>query len=284
MPKIEESDARRKKVSDTVWKELFARSGNMCAMAHCSSQLFDSEGLKDVFIAHIRGVKGARHEPGLPDSVLNGVDNLMLLCNKHHNQVDTLPVAEFTVDRMREIKAAHEAKVRKFTDDLRGVVFDESRFASSTSPTSFARWYSHWDLNDPEEDEQPRHDVRVATEEHIARVRLLPPPARDLLAVIVDHGIAERSGLAGKALHIRVQALYDRATSTPMNVIDSQLKSLEEHELGWVDDSDYGDFRDIEFWSRSAEFDIAAEIQAFCRRFGFSVPELYEGQDWSILD
>jgi hypothetical protein len=47
----------------------------------------------------------------LAEDLIDGHANLLLLCSKDHKRVDDQP-GHFTVERLREIKAAHEAWVR----------------------------------------------------------------------------------------------------------------------------------------------------------------------------
>ena len=62
--------------------------------------------------AHIvaRAAAGPRGS-ALPDSVIDDYDNLILLCALHHKVVDDQPIY-YTTDRLRSLKADHEAWVR----------------------------------------------------------------------------------------------------------------------------------------------------------------------------
>jgi hypothetical protein len=107
-------------------KMLWGRSGNRCAV--CKTDVVqdpiesdDNEAIvgdmahiiarKDTFT---RGDYGAL-SPGERDSY----SNLIILCKTHHKQVDDQP-AYFTVERLREIKVAHETwvKARLSQDDI----------------------------------------------------------------------------------------------------------------------------------------------------------------------
>jgi hypothetical protein len=58
-------------------------------------------------LAHIVARRaGGPRAGGLDESKLDSHDNLMLLCNKHHKQVDDQP-GHFTVEKLRGIKASH---------------------------------------------------------------------------------------------------------------------------------------------------------------------------------
>ncbi|MGI8515569.1 MAG: hypothetical protein ACR2NT_10625 [Acidimicrobiia bacterium] len=63
-------------------------------------------------IAHIEGDKpgAARYNAAMTDSDRQGYDNLLLLCPNHHRKIDYLTPDEYTVERLRQIKADHETR------------------------------------------------------------------------------------------------------------------------------------------------------------------------------
>ncbi len=94
-----------------VLKELYAKSGNICAFPGCSCELlFDKINLSE--ICHIQGLNpdSARHNPKLSDTEANCIENLILLCPTHHSLVDQNP-SEYTVEYLKEMKDSHESWV-----------------------------------------------------------------------------------------------------------------------------------------------------------------------------
>lgn len=101
---------------------LAFRSGDRCAFPGCSRHLTvdgpvggDSVVLGEA--AHIAGEqpKAARYDAAMTDEQRNHYDNLIYLCCDHHTQIDKQPHC-FPVDRLRRLKAEHEAKVREGLD------------------------------------------------------------------------------------------------------------------------------------------------------------------------
>jgi len=93
-------------------KTLFARSCNRCAFPACDRRLTDPKWVGVVAdIAHIRGERpgSARYAPDMTDEERNSVDNLMLLCPNHHRVIDRASPAEWSAERLMEIKLAHES-------------------------------------------------------------------------------------------------------------------------------------------------------------------------------
>jgi len=101
---------------------LYQRSGNRCAFPGCSKELVYSGNGKDNHVvlsevAHIVGqsVDGPRGNYPLEIKKRDGYDNLILLCEEHHHIVDS-QVNTYTVERLRQMKAEHEALIASATN------------------------------------------------------------------------------------------------------------------------------------------------------------------------
>lgn len=71
-------------------------------------------------VAHIVGEQrdGPRGDSTLSSDERNHPANLLLLCGNHHKLVDT-SVSDFSVDRLLEIKQAHEDWVKNSLEQMR---------------------------------------------------------------------------------------------------------------------------------------------------------------------
>lgn len=98
-------------------KRLFAVSGNRCAFPKCPAELV-SEGTIVGEICHIKAAStgGPRYDPKQSDEERHSFENLILLCGKHHTVVDD-DVEAYTVSRLTEMKAVHEALAATMTED-----------------------------------------------------------------------------------------------------------------------------------------------------------------------
>jgi len=96
-------------------KLILARSGNQCAFPDCTHPIFDDKNLFIAQLCHIEGVSrlGQRHNPYKSDKETNSYDNLLFLCYRHHKETDDVDL--YPVQRLREIKATHEAKFKEST-------------------------------------------------------------------------------------------------------------------------------------------------------------------------
>ncbi|MDB5295166.1 MAG: endonuclease [Phycisphaerales bacterium] len=92
-------------------KRLYAVSGNQCAFPGCRLPLVDpTSGTVTGRICHIkaRSPGGPRYDPAQSDGERHGFANLIILCPIHHDVIDA-DEASYTVERLTEIKAGHEA-------------------------------------------------------------------------------------------------------------------------------------------------------------------------------
>lgn len=98
---------------------LWGRAASRCSLPDCRRELvLDPASTDDPSLvgeaAHIvaQEKNGPRGEFDLTSDQRNRCDNLILLCNIHHKQVDDQP-GQFTVRELKRIKLAHEEWVRR---------------------------------------------------------------------------------------------------------------------------------------------------------------------------
>ncbi|MGL4741369.1 MAG: HNH endonuclease signature motif containing protein [Sarcina sp.] len=132
----------RKTIPVKTQKELYAKSGNMCAFPNCSIRFYDEDSNNVSNICHIEAYnKGSRHNSSLSEDECNDIENLMLLCANHHTIIDA-DEEKYTVDVLKKMKKGHEEYIKKqidykeveykeyefnFIDDLVDNLFDCSK-------------------------------------------------------------------------------------------------------------------------------------------------------------
>ncbi|MDP1536621.1 MAG: hypothetical protein Q8L95_05510 [Burkholderiales bacterium] len=146
---------------------LAYRSGNLCALPNCGKTLSPESDSGSPFnlgqAAHIAGEndgkgnakKSARYDPAMKDQERNHYNNLIYLCANCHATIDAIPQGEidYPVDKLRDIKLKHEARVRQATiDAFANVGFPElqeaTQWASTVSPSAVTVDYSLLELSD----------------------------------------------------------------------------------------------------------------------------------------
>lgn len=106
-------------ISEKTRKIIWIEAAGRCAI--CKEQVLTrGTGHDDLSVfgqeAHIVGKSsGGPRAGGLSLELIDHHSNLILLCSKHHKQIDDQP-NDFTVDRLRKIKAYHAAWAAAFGD------------------------------------------------------------------------------------------------------------------------------------------------------------------------
>lgn len=100
------------KISDI--KRLFALSGNQCSKPECTRALIAEDGLTVIAkICHIEAAKkgGARYREDMDDDERRSYENLILLCDEHHQTIDNKANKdEFTTPILKDWKEKHTSK------------------------------------------------------------------------------------------------------------------------------------------------------------------------------
>ena len=95
--------------ADTL-RALFAKSGNICTFPGCTHELVTEQNLFVGQVCHIEAAnpEGPRFNPESTDEDRRHYGNLILLCYRHHKEVDQ-DVERYSEKTLRKIKAEHES-------------------------------------------------------------------------------------------------------------------------------------------------------------------------------
>lgn len=98
----------RRSNKNNVVRALFAKSGNRCAFPGCNEEMVTSSNMFVGQICHIEAASpgGARYNPSSTDEDRHSFRNLMLMCYKHHHEIDN--TAQYDVSALQLIKREHE--------------------------------------------------------------------------------------------------------------------------------------------------------------------------------
>lgn len=143
---------KRKEAGTSVRRVVWARAAGRCQFPGCNDPLWHDylTGKEDAnfgFVAHIVAAKasGPRGNKVLSPKLASDVTNLMLMCYKHHHEIDTQKNedGEFTysVDELRGYKRNHEQRIELLTSlsDERSteILLFGANIGGVTSPISF---------------------------------------------------------------------------------------------------------------------------------------------------
>jgi hypothetical protein len=267
--------SNRLSISQRTWKRLFAESGNICAFPGCRTALMNLDGEHDVQIAHIRAVgsTGARFDPSVDPQQLRAFENLLLLCNKHHDLVDQAPVTTYTPEAMEVMKRKHAARVTQALAGLLAQVKDVTLDNDTVPPVSFARMVSVFGR--PPVEDQERADWLAL----LTSLQQAPFMVRQTLLVALNRA-------SGADVEHVFASLTDLVmiTETPMETLRSYVGLMNKLNLAGEDtwETDIG--RDLMLITTGPGLARVKYLWEFALEAGVSLDTLILDLDWSSMD
>jgi hypothetical protein len=271
-------------------RRLFAHSGNRCAFPDCDHPLIDTHGNFVAQICHIEAaeVGGERFNIGMTNEERRAPANLMLMCLRHH--VETNDTDRFPAERLREIKAAHEARYAEQPPAASDEALDqavreiaESSIVDWTKrqvlelPSTMDRWFATaYEDHGMPLDQAQREDTIQLLIPTLAALRKLPIDTRSVLSIIIDRGEPYRFDLRVPASEV------EHATRTDYEMLHAHLVTLERYGLVNRDE----DFDGI-VWLVTREIDgwpFWLELKQFCERTGESLDSFLIDLRFDLLD
>lgn len=178
---IQKEKAQRLAPTKEVLRELFLKSGNLCAFPGCNRPMMNQDGQFIGQMCHIEAAEpgGERFNPDQTNEQRRSFENLLLLCYEHH--VVTNDVPNYPVERLREIKTNHEKKVFDFIENIQLRVPDLTAIETAKPAKSLEKFGGDWKLNAQEIAETVKTVNAL-----LQRIARLPKPVRELLVLVVD--------------------------------------------------------------------------------------------------
>lgn len=269
---------------DTL-RELFLKSGNLCAFPECHRLMMDADGSFIGLVCHIEAAEpgGERFNAAMTNEERRAVTNLLLLCHEHHVKTDDTTL--FDVARMKQMKSDHE---KRFADPDRAMLAtlsDWTELDTPALPTNLARLARvlGWDLG-PEELAEPLEELG----EYVERFRAAPIETRRFVGEVAKRALKLRGKPAMKArwgdVMVALEDIQD-ALRLPDDTLRRLILSMGNHSLGYLDEIDSGDFgfqRAVRI-SRFGEGLGWLDLVDFCRLEHIDPRVLYDDLQFSRL-
>ncbi|MCQ1766099.1 hypothetical protein NOJ28_11185 [Neorhizobium galegae] len=229
-----------------VLRQLYLLSGNNCAMAACKNIIIDRKGVMVGQICHIEAAlpDGARFNRHQSNEERRALSNLILLCANHHLIVDSkLHEAEWTLSKVKKMKADHEARFQAIEGLLEQSF--ESRFVDSTTslnptdPGDFKELERHMPecAGTPMQVAQRKKEVAA----YIKKLERMPNQEREFMLSIIKRWLRLDSGRISVSVNAHDVISAFNMTTDEVNHMGSALKrygvgELGEIGVGWEDE------------------------------------------------
>ncbi len=280
-----DEEAKRLTPKKDVLRELYLKSGNQCAFPGCHHVIIDSEGNFVGQICHIEAAEGEgeRFNSKMTNEERRAFSNLMLMCYDHH--IVTNNVAEYRVERLKHMKAEHEAKFTDIAGVIRGSIVDHTKMVKATYPSSLTRYCEVYGLS--------KDRVSPSISELIERfnqfadqLSKLPINTRELLVILVER--AEEYGLSSSNQGMRVlPPEIEFVTGLKRNQLKEHLDILKQHRLASIiiceDDGIEVEYIFL-FHKNKSGVSEWLDIKDFCTQTDTPLAEIIENLQFHLFD
>ncbi|TLS45651.1 hypothetical protein FE633_12800 [Streptomyces montanus] len=198
-----DTPVQRLDITPRVQRRLFLLSGNECAFADCREVLAPESGGYFGEIAHIRAAEkgGPRFDPAMTNNQRRHIDNLVLLCVKHHQLIDDAETtARFDRAALEDIKRRHEDRIRRV---LQAMERAEQQYVDRTRTQTVVHCSTLERMYGSELDEDDRRGTAESVNKIADQMRRAALAARQLLCQVLEEGgelsvgeAAHRGGLS----------------------------------------------------------------------------------------
>ena len=283
-------NAKRLKPTPETLRELFLKSGNLCAFPACNQLMMDIQGDFIGQLCHIEAAEegGERFNANMTNEERRAATNLMLMCYVHH--VKTNDVTEYTVEVLRKFKSDHE---RRFSEPQRAILEKLTDWTTVDLPKAaqnlkrMSRVLKWSDLTDD--------DLQVPVKElnaYVERLRLVPQRARHFLGVVAQRAYRIRktnavqsSGIMSKGTKILASDLEAALRLSPQFIME-RVTELEAYNLGDLSEMSIAEIEQpaVRVLDLKSGWPIWMDIAEFCDKAKEPIDSFAVDLDFSRLD
>ncbi|TKA94478.1 hypothetical protein FAZ78_22125 [Cereibacter changlensis] len=270
---------------DTL-RELFLKSGNLCAFPGCGQLMMDAEGTFIGQVCHIEAVEedGERFNSTMTNEDRRAASNLMLMCYQHHQK--TNDAKAYPVEKLKQMKDDHE---RRFSRPDRAILETLTDWTELDAPTE-ARNLMRLDKvlgwnSDATELKEAAEELNV----YVAQLRSVPIELRKFVgavmkrAVKMEHSRVVKTGMAGTLILI---SDLKGAFNLEERAIAERANQLDAYGLGDIDqiDTDMGPKPAVRIRDLKSGWPLWRDIVTFCEQAEEPLEAFTEDLDFARLD
>ncbi|GAB3656278.1 hypothetical protein [Ramlibacter alkalitolerans] len=273
---------RLQPTGDTL-RELFLKSGNLCAFPDCDHLMMNAKGVFIAQVCHIEAADegGERFNPNMTNEERRHVSNLMLMCYPHHKE--TNDVAAYPVAKLKKMKQDHE---NRFSNPDRAILEklgDRTLRATSTVASNLKRMNRvlEWGFSD-EELATAARELGVFAK----RFQKVPLESRKFLSEVVKRIDRMAEGSATRGGNQILASDVEEAFGLSDTQVASHLKKLDAYGLATLGqiDNGYGDEPSIMVSSLKGGWPLWQDLVEFCKKTSEPVEAFTIDMDFARLD
>lgn len=279
-------EAKRLQPKGETLRELFLKSGNLCAFPGCGALMMDADGTFIGQVCHIEAAedKGERFNRHMTNEARRQPANLMLMCYAHHQKTNDVSV--YTVAKMTRMKADHEKRfshpdraiLEKLTDWTEA---DEPSHATNLIRLDAAVGWGHA----PIELAESANELK----DYVDRLRHIPIDLRRFVGAVAKRAAkmeqtnAVHVGFGG--IRVLVSDLAG-AFRLSERAIGERAKELNAYGVGDLDviDTDFGPKAAVRIRHLNSGWRLWSDLARFCEVESEPMEAFTEDLDFARLD
>lgn len=269
---------KRLQPKDDVTRELYLKSGNICAFPGCHNIMIDECGNFIGQICHIEAAEenGERFNLNMTNEDRRSFENLMLMCYEHH--VVTNDTKNYTVDVLKKIKKDHEDKFSGIIQRIQNSLVDYGKvvtYKKSVTCKELSRV-----LNYQFSDDENIENSKILNE-LLDKLINLPVESRKLLSIMIDRSYYDKTQSTTVIPIHEVESAIAKDPSYMLKQIEilSRRNLISEH---YLDDYKRPFVKILSH--NETGWDYISDIQNFCKKKGIHLDTVIINIDFSIFD
>ena len=174
---------KRLKPKPETLRELFLKSGNLCAFPNCTALMMNEQGVFIGQVCHIKAAEngGPRFSPAMTNEQRRAPANLMLMCYAHHQVTDD--EKKFPVNKLRKMKRDHE---RRFSAPDRAILERLTDWTTADKPTQVKNLRRMNDVLQWRHSDEELSLSVAELNEYIERFRVVPIEVRRFVGAMAQ--------------------------------------------------------------------------------------------------
>jgi len=259
-----------------VLRELYLKSGNLCAFPGCKNILMNYDGIFIGQICHIEAAEegGERFNPNMTNEDRRSFNNLLLMCYEHH--CITNDVQKFPKEQMYEIKLKHEEKYGNFLDKIIDSIKDYGINDNFQEAKNCLRMSDvlNWKLGELECIENSKVLNRL-----LAKIKNLPPETKKLLSIMISRAFNKSNYGFVIPLHE-----IEKVTLLRQREIKENIEILERNGITHEIEKDDDGYYHVKLCKSDEGWQYWEDIKLFCEKQDIALNEITVKLNFKLFD
>lgn len=282
----ESEKAKRLTPKGDTLRELFLKSGNLCAFPGCGQLMMDAEGTFIGQVCHIEAAEddGERFNKYMTNEARRHVSNLMLMCYAHHQKTNEVKV--YTVSKLKKMKVDHEGRFSHPDRAILETLTDWTEAAAPSHANNLLRIDAALNWGNTEAD---LADAAAELAEYADRLRNVPVDLRRFIGAVAKRAVKMEASRVVQENMFGVSVLVSDlkgAFRLGERALAERANQLDGYGIGDADsiDTDFGPKPAVRIRNLKSGWPLWLDLARFCEAESEPLEAFTDDLDFSRLD